>query len=66
VSENRALRKLFGSKREEVETGGDCIMRSFMICTAHIIVGDKTGEDTMGWACVLYKGEKYTRFWQET
>jgi hypothetical protein len=29
-------------------------------------VGDKIGEDTMGWACVLYRGEKYTRFWQET
>jgi len=36
VFENRALRKIFGSKRDEV-TGEceDCIMRSFMIFTVH-------------------------------
>jgi len=31
------LGKIFGSKNEEV-TGGNCIMRSFLIFTAHIIL----------------------------
>jgi hypothetical protein len=32
VFENRALRKIFGPKKEEV-AGGDCIMMHFMICS---------------------------------
>jgi hypothetical protein len=34
VFENRVLRRIFGSKRNEVaENGENCIMRSFVICT---------------------------------
>jgi hypothetical protein len=36
VSENRALRRIFGTKREEWQEGGeDCIMRSLVTCTLH-------------------------------
>ena len=42
VFESRVLRRVFGPKRDEV-TGGEksgesCIVRSFMICTPHIIL----------------------------
>jgi hypothetical protein len=35
VFENRVLRRIFGSKRDEVsqEVGENCITRSFVICT---------------------------------
>jgi hypothetical protein len=34
--ENRAQRRLFGPKRDEVQVSGEnYIMRSLMICTAH-------------------------------
>jgi hypothetical protein len=32
VFENSVLRKIFGSKREEMDHGGNCIMMSFMAC----------------------------------
>jgi len=34
IFEDRVLRKIFVSKREEMrqESGGNCVMRSFMIC----------------------------------
>jgi hypothetical protein len=36
VFENSVLRKVFWPMRNEVTgSGGDCIMRSFVICTAH-------------------------------
>jgi hypothetical protein len=39
MSENRVLRKIFGSKKDEVTGGGgDCTMGSFMVCTAHKIL----------------------------
>jgi hypothetical protein len=39
VFENRAMRRIFGSKREEIRGAGeDCIMRSFMFCTYHQIL----------------------------
>jgi len=40
VFKNRVLRRIFGSKREEVTQGdaGECIMRAFMICTSHQIL----------------------------
>jgi hypothetical protein len=39
VFQNRALRRIFGSKRDEVTGGGEnYIMRSLMICTAHPIL----------------------------
>jgi hypothetical protein len=39
VLQNRVLRRIFGSKRDEVTGGGEnCIMRSLMICTAHPIL----------------------------
>jgi hypothetical protein len=34
VFENRVLRRIFGPKRDEAwESGENCKMRSFMICT---------------------------------
>jgi hypothetical protein len=40
MSENRMLRRIYGPKREEaVEAGEDCIMRSWIICTLHQILG---------------------------
>jgi len=51
VFENRVLRKMFGPRRDEVTgTFGECIMRSFMICTPHQILfecGIKNERD--GW-----------------
>jgi hypothetical protein len=39
VLENRAVRRIFGPKRDEVTgSGEDCITRSFMICTLHHIL----------------------------
>jgi hypothetical protein len=39
MSKNRMLRRIFGSKREDVmEAGENCVMRSFMICSPHQIV----------------------------
>jgi hypothetical protein len=36
ASWKRVLRKIFGPKREEIkETGENCIVSSFMVCTAH-------------------------------
>jgi len=60
VSENRALRKLFGSKRDEVTVEWRRLHNEELhdlYCTHYC--GDKTEEDTMGWACVLYREEKY-------
>jgi hypothetical protein len=38
VFENRVLRKIFGPKMIEITgSGGNYIMRSFQICTAHQI-----------------------------
>jgi hypothetical protein len=36
VFENRVLRRIFGPKRE---AGKDCIMRNFITCTIHQILG---------------------------
>jgi hypothetical protein len=36
VFENRVLRKIFGTKRDEV-TGENCITRSFVICTLRLV-----------------------------
>jgi hypothetical protein len=35
VLENRVLRNILGHTRVEVTGGGDCIMRSFVICADH-------------------------------
>jgi hypothetical protein len=36
---DKALRRIFGPKREEVgETGEDCKMRSFITCTLHQVL----------------------------
>jgi len=38
VFENRVLRRIFGSKREDAagaEASEDCISRSFLACTLH-------------------------------
>jgi hypothetical protein len=38
--ENSVLRKIFGTKREEVRVGWNCIMRNLVIFTAHhILIG---------------------------
>jgi hypothetical protein len=36
------LRKVYGARRVEVRE--DCIMRSFMICTPHLIVDEACGK----------------------
>jgi hypothetical protein len=56
VFENRELRRIFGSKRDEVTGNGEhYIMRSSMICTAHqIFSGDKIEKNEMGGACNTY------------
>jgi hypothetical protein len=38
VSENKVLRKIFGSKGDEVTGDGENYMRSLMICTSHPIL----------------------------
>jgi len=39
VFENMVLRRIFGPRRDEVTgNGGDCITRSYMICTPHPIL----------------------------
>jgi len=39
VFENMVLRRIFGPRRAEVTgNGGDCITRSYMICTPHPIL----------------------------
>jgi len=36
--ENRVLERVFGTRMDEVMGGGDCIMRSSMVCThPHIL-----------------------------
>jgi hypothetical protein len=41
--EIKVLRRIFGPKRKEaVETGEDCIMRSFITCALHLIFLGKT------------------------
>jgi len=43
------LRKLFESKaEEEVGTGGECILRSFIICTVHQILSGWSDEGKWG------------------
>jgi hypothetical protein len=38
VFEKRVLRRIFGSKRDEITVAaGDCIMRSFMVRSSHEI-----------------------------
>jgi len=38
VFEKRMLRRIFGSKRDEITVAaGDCVMRSFVVRTAHKI-----------------------------
>jgi hypothetical protein len=38
VFENRVLKRIFGTKREEV-AGEGCIMRSFIVTVRQILVG---------------------------
>jgi hypothetical protein len=39
VFENRALKRIFGPERDKVTGGGEnYIMRSLMICTAHLLL----------------------------
>jgi hypothetical protein len=38
VFENRVLSRIFGSKRKWPGAGEDCIMRSFITCTLHLIL----------------------------
>jgi hypothetical protein len=53
VFENWGLRRVFGSKTDEVYGNGDnYIMRSLMICTPYpIFAGGKIKKNEMGWAC---------------
>jgi hypothetical protein len=57
--ENRVLRKISGSKRDEVTgSGKDYITRSFIICSPQqILFGDHI-KNEMGGACGMYGGEE--------
>jgi hypothetical protein len=54
VFETRVRRKLFGTR--EQESGENCTVGSFMICTANTIHQIKNNE--MGGACGMYGGEE--------
>ena len=53
--ENRALRRIFGPKRDQV-TGEWRIMCRVMICTAHPL-GDQIKKNELGGASSTYGGE---------
>ena len=57
-SVNRVLRRIFGHKSDEITRSGEhCIMRRFMICTAHkTLFGLKLND--MDRACGMYVGQK--------
>jgi len=38
VFENRVLRRIFGTRKEEVKEGENYIVRSLMICTPHPVL----------------------------
>jgi hypothetical protein len=40
--------------KKDLGTGEDCIMRSFIICTAHEILSDQIKKNEMGGACGTY------------
>jgi hypothetical protein len=45
VFENRVLRRIFGSKREEVvEAGEDCIMWSFITCKLYKTLSGRSNQ----------------------
>jgi hypothetical protein len=60
VFENRMLRKVLWSKRDEITgSGEDYITRSFVICTAHqILFGRPNKKDELGTACSWYGGKE--------
>jgi hypothetical protein len=59
VFENRAMRRIFGPKRDEVTGSGEkYIMRNLMICTAPLYCsGDIIKKNEMGWTCSTF-GER--------
>jgi hypothetical protein len=60
VFENRALRRTFWSKRDEVqESGENYIMKSLLINTAYVIfLGGKIEKNGVGGACSAYGREE--------
>jgi len=58
VIENRVLRRIFGSKRDDVTGNGEnYIMRNLMFCTHHpTLSGDKIEKNAMGGTCGAYGG----------
>jgi hypothetical protein len=67
VSENRALRRISGPKKDEV-TGEwrKLLHESFVICTHSVLSGDQIERNEMGRAYDTFGGEVYTGFWLET
>jgi hypothetical protein len=67
VFENRVLRAIFGSKKDEIMGSGEnYITISLMICTPHtILFGWKIKKYEMGGTCsaAMGRGEAYTAFW---
>jgi hypothetical protein len=55
---NGTLRDIFGPKGEEITwVCGQCIMRSFMICTPHqILFGNQTRKNKKGGVCGMLGG----------
>jgi len=64
VFEKRVLKNIFGHKRDEVTGGGgDCIMRSFMICTAHQILFGWSNQEECDGQFVLRMKERGGTYW---
>jgi hypothetical protein len=68
VFENRVLRRIFRSERDDVtENGGSCTMRSFIICTHPQISLGRSGQGELGGQGMWHARERRecTRFWWE-
>jgi hypothetical protein len=38
VSEDRALRRMFGPKKKQQEAGENCVMKNSILCTLHKVL----------------------------
>jgi len=66
VCENRVLRRIYGSKRDEATGGGENYRRSLMMCTAHsVLFGWSKCEERDGREMkhVRVREEVHTGFW---
>ena len=66
VFENWVVKKIFGSKRDQVKGSEDQTMRSFMICIIYRHYSGKQIKKEMGGSCSTCggTGEVHTGFWR--